>query len=78
MQARDPHPDRTPKPLQPGAAIYLPGAFIGRSEVVDFAHQNGRPVHGGGVFAGADNSARAHRRRIEREAARVARRELRR
>ena len=79
MQARDPRPDSTtPKPLQPGSAIFVPTAFIAKSGVIDFAHKNHRPVHGGILYAGADNSARAMRRRAQREARRVARKEGRR
>ena len=79
MQARDPRPDSTtPTPLQPGSAIYVPTAFIARSGVIDFAHKNHRPVHGGVLYASEDNSARAQRRWIAREARRVARRDGRR
>ena len=64
--------DNTPR------AIYVPTAFVAKSGVIDFAHQNARCVHGGVLYRDADNSARAQRRRIAREARRVARKEGRR
>ena len=54
-------PSHTPRSKCTPAAIAIPGACIAR------------PVHGGVLHRGADNSARAQRRRIEREADRVAR-----
>ena len=56
-------------------AIFVAGAFITGSGIVDFAHKNHRPVHGGVLYASADTSARAARRRIEQEARRLARAE---
>ena len=64
--------DNTPR------AIYVSSAFVAKSGVIDFAHQNARCVHGGIVYPSADNSARARRRRIAREAQRLARKEGRR
>jgi hypothetical protein len=65
--------------IQPDSitSVYVPAAFIAKSGVIDFAHQNQRSVHGGIFFRGADNSARVQRRRIEREAARLARKGVR-
>ena len=60
-------------------AYYVPAAYVsGRTGVVTFGHQNGRAVHGGVLYRGASNGARAARRRIERQARRAARKAVRR
>ncbi len=63
-----------PSANRPLSAHYVPGAYVsGRSGTVQFGHQNERAVHGGVLFRGESNGARAARRRIERQARRAAR-----